>query len=259
MAVTGGPVRIILFLLALSLPIVTLVWVMYPDDMFKFHGFSLNPLEGDGESQWQYFNLHPLLMVGGYGFLGTSAVSAFKLLPVSHDAQKYIHVALHIVAIALTTGSLLVVMTYKEVSKQDEFYSPHAWLGIASLAAYDLNALVAFVLFIVGKLACSRASETARRVFVPAHRFFGFIIYASTMGAILTGIAGRMWIAKIALHEVKNVEGTLMMTADYLTMLVTATLCCVVFVLYHTKNNNKQDEYDMIPTDDMEYGSDVYK
>lgn len=60
---------------------------------------------------------------------------------MSHTTQKFIHAGLHIIAIAFTSGSLLVIMTFKEVTENQEFFSPHAWLGIASLGGYDLNVL----------------------------------------------------------------------------------------------------------------------
>lgn len=58
---------------------------------------------------------------------------------MSHTAQKVIHICLHVAAITATALSLIVIMRFKEVTANYEFYTTHAWLGIATIVAYDAN------------------------------------------------------------------------------------------------------------------------
>jgi len=166
----------------------TLHWLMNTNPKDDRKGFALTyDTDATITNQWQVFNWHPLMMVTAYSTLFSMAAVHFRVLPFSHDTNKAIHFITQTFAIVCSSIGIAVAQHFKVVTQRQQFYSPHAWLGIFSYSAFVLQYLSGFITFGFPKLPMEYRAD-----FKPWHIVFGVAIYFSTNAAICLGVQEYM-------------------------------------------------------------------
>ncbi|XP_076327036.1 uncharacterized protein LOC143233973 isoform X2 [Tachypleus tridentatus] len=132
------------------------------------------------------FNLHYVLMIGGFIFFNGQAILAYRCFSCCKKIYtKVVHSSLFILAISSVTVGLVAAIQAKESSTH--FYSLHSWIGLATVGMFALQFLVGFVSFLV-LLCCDNASAKFRQRLLPTHITFGLIIFGMAIAACLTGL-----------------------------------------------------------------------
>nr|CAB3499953.1 unnamed protein product [Digitaria exilis] len=172
---TAVPMVLVAQLLAAAVLALTLVWVLH----FR------------GGVSWKWtsnhlfvYTAHPLFMVIGFVICTGEAVMAYRIVLGSRAAKKAVHLLLHLVAMAFAAVGLYAAFKYHHDAGLPDIRSLHSWLGIATIALYALQWLVAFVYFVF-----PGAVMTMRADYAPWHIFFGIVIFLMAILTAETGLA----------------------------------------------------------------------
>ncbi|XP_063698192.1 fibrous sheath CABYR-binding protein-like [Culicoides brevitarsis] len=162
-------------LLLLAATVLTLFWAIY-----YRQGFDLTDAD-------KKFNLHPVLMVGGYITLSGFSIILYRICRCcSHLMVKLIHALFHALAIPCIVIGFLVVWDYKNQTGAAHFYSLHSWLGLITMGLFALQFVLGFFSFLI-LLCCDNATYKFRSVMVPIHAIFGIITFMLAIATALTG------------------------------------------------------------------------
>jgi len=232
----------VIILLCLIVIGLLLFWLCAENVMQEFAGFDYNYTTV--QTTWKTFNLHPLLMTLAFGFCAPLAVVSFKLLQTTHTRAKYVHSAFHFLAVLCSSFGLWFVHDVKVNSKSAEWYSVHAWVGLAALVMYWLQWAVGFIFFLVAWKVAPDASQGARAAVVVPHRFLGYFFWSTTIIALVTGLLDRIWILRnqITIGE----RSAAFVLANFVAISLILVLWAVTYVLYHFVNTKKQRSSDVI-------------
>ncbi|KAK9106509.1 hypothetical protein Syun_022520 [Stephania yunnanensis] len=181
---TTRPMTMLAHLFAVIATILLLVWLL------RFRG-GIN-LESDDSDL--VFNAHPFLMVFGFIFMAGEAIMAYRMIPAEQNVQKFVHMALHLVAITLGIVGIYAVFKFHRMSEIDNMFSLHSWLGMITFCLYGLQWLFGFLIFWF-----PRASDVSRHRIRPWHMFFGRVLLYL---AIVTAETGLMEKATLTQLEV---------------------------------------------------------
>ncbi|KAK9063811.1 hypothetical protein SSX86_017683 [Deinandra increscens subsp. villosa] len=179
---SAAPVTAFVHLLALSIAILTLVWLV------KFHeGFAF-------ESRWsaKIFNLHPLLMILGFLLFSGEAIVVYKAIPANRKAQKLIHLVLHFIALVAGIVGVYVVFKFHDKIHAPHVYTLHSWIGLSTICLFGLQWLLGFFTFWY-----PRAESTRRASMAPWHAFFGVVIFFMTIVTAETGLMQKFVFLKL--------------------------------------------------------------
>ncbi|XP_062205137.1 probable ascorbate-specific transmembrane electron transporter 1 [Phragmites australis] len=162
-------------LLAAAVLTLTLVWVLHFRGGVSWERTS-SPLF--------VYTAHPLFMVIGLVICTGEAVMAYRIILGPRAAKKAVHLMLHLVALAFAAVGLYAAFKYHRDAGLPDVHSLHSWLGIATIALYALQWLVAFVYFVF-----PGAVMTMRADYAPWHIFFGIVIFLMAICTAETGLA----------------------------------------------------------------------
>jgi len=184
---------VFIFLVSAAATSGVLAWILNQDFLGKNAGFAMG--FSNTTSPWHVFNWHPFLMTLAYVFCACTAIPAFQLLPTSeHTFKKFWHATFHTLAVISSSLALAAIVSFKDELDIEQFYTAHSWIGIFVFSAYTLNYVLGFSAFVGSRYGCDKQSVGFRLALLPYHKFFGFVIWTGTLMAIVSGLAGRMWI-----------------------------------------------------------------
>ncbi|KAF8389686.1 hypothetical protein HHK36_024205 [Tetracentron sinense] len=175
---SATPVTLFAHLLGIAATTLVLVWTLHFRD-----GLALK--SGNKE---KILNVHTVLMIIGFIFVGGEAIMAYKTVPSStRKVQKLVHLILHL--IALLVGILGVYAAFKFHHEQGipDMDSLHSWLGMGTICLFGLQWVFGFFSFWFPG-AASPAS------LVPWHYFAGMVIFLMAICTALTGLVERFTI-----------------------------------------------------------------
>ncbi|RCV43446.1 hypothetical protein SETIT_9G294800v2 [Setaria italica] len=172
---TALPMVVTAQLLAAAVLALALVWVLHFRGGVSWERAS-NPL--------YVYTAHPLFMVIGFVICTGEAVMAYRIVLGPRAAKKAVHMLLHLVAMAFAAVGLYAAFKYHHDAGIPDLRSLHSWLGIATIALYALQWLVAFVYFVF-----PGAAMTMRADYAPWHIFFGIVIFHMAILTAETGLA----------------------------------------------------------------------
>lgn len=114
---------------------------------------------------------------------------------VNRPARKRVHAALHTCAAILVALALLAVFkshTLKRPAKIPDLYSPHSWLGLATLSLGGLQYVLGFAVYLF-----PGAPLSTRVALGPVHRFLGQATFASGLATMAVGIQEKCTFAQL--------------------------------------------------------------
>ncbi|WVZ57953.1 hypothetical protein U9M48_008280 [Paspalum notatum var. saurae] len=171
---TALPMVVTAQLLAAAVLALMLVWVLH------FHG-GVSWQRASNPSN--VYTAHPLFMVIGLVICTGEAVMAYRFVLGPRAAKKAMHLLLHLLALAFAAIGLYAAFKYHRDFGLPDVHSLHSWLGIATIALYALQWLVAFVYFVF-----PGAVMTMRADYAPWHIFFGIVIFLMAVCSAVTGL-----------------------------------------------------------------------
>ncbi|XP_050044017.2 uncharacterized protein [Dermacentor andersoni] len=135
------------------------------------------------------FNLHYILMTGGFIFLNGHAMLVYRSFTCCKKIyNKLLHTIFFVLSIsAITIGIVSAFMAHNSSADPKHFYSLHSWIGLGTMGLFALQFIVGFVSFLV-LLCCDKATVTYRQRLVPIHTNFGLIIFSIAAAACVTGL-----------------------------------------------------------------------
>lgn len=172
---TALPMVVTAQLLAAAVLTLTLVWVLHFRGGVSWKPTS-NPLF--------VYTAHPLFMVIGFIICTGEAVMAYRIVLGPRSAKKAVHLLLHLVALTFAAVGLYAAFKFHNDVGLPDIRSLHSWLGIATIALYGLQWLMAFVYFVF-----PGAVMTMRADYAPWHIFFGLAIFLMAICTAETGLA----------------------------------------------------------------------
>eukprot|EP01095_Lingulamoeba_sp_RSL-Kostka_P017818 TRINITY_DN9501_c0_g1_i1.p1 TRINITY_DN9501_c0_g1~~TRINITY_DN9501_c0_g1_i1.p1 ORF type:complete len:283 (-),score=52.96 TRINITY_DN9501_c0_g1_i1:106-876(-) len=173
------------------LPTITvIIWLLFGLGNYSGFAFSWSNDTIDGEDpgyqQWQTLNWHPLLMTISFGTLFSQAIVYYRLLPFSHNINKYIHATVQGLALLFSSIAIFVVFMFKKKSENDNMYTGHSYIGMASYVLFLLQFVIGFIAFLFPKLP-----DVPRKIIHSIHIPLGLLIYISTFISIGSGVVDR--------------------------------------------------------------------
>ncbi len=102
---------------------------------------------------------------------------------------KIAHAAMHISALIFAVVALKAVFDSHDLAKPvaiPNLYSLHSWFGITVVILFASQWVLGFVSFLAPKL-----SENLRRMYLPAHKSWGIIIFIMSCATALMGIVEK--------------------------------------------------------------------
>ncbi|XP_020239881.1 probable transmembrane ascorbate ferrireductase 3 [Cajanus cajan] len=140
-------------------------------------------IEYDSDNGFRVFNVHPLLMYSGFIFLAGEGMMAFQTIPSERRVRKFVHMALHLIAIILGVVGLCAVFKFHDMSHIPHLYTLHSWIGIATFCFFGLQWLFGFGVFML-----QGASPATRAKVLPWHKVFGRALLFLAVCAAETGL-----------------------------------------------------------------------
>jgi cytochrome b-561 len=61
---------------------------------------------------------------------------AYKMVPGSHNVQKFVHMLQNLVAICLGIIGICAVFKFHDMLKIEDMYSLHSWIGISTICLF---------------------------------------------------------------------------------------------------------------------------
>ncbi|KAL8142093.1 hypothetical protein V2J09_015125 [Rumex salicifolius] len=142
----------------------------------------------DSENPYVILNVHIFLMFFGFIFFAGQAMMIYRTVASDHGAQKFIHMAVHVIAMALGLTGIYATFKFHNKRALTNMYTLHSWMGLGTFILYGFQWLFGFSTFWV------RRPYEARARAAPWHVCFGrAILYL----AICTAETGLMQIFTI--------------------------------------------------------------
>lgn len=139
------------------------------------------------EEKGKIFNLHPVLMLGGFIFLHGEAILVYRLFPGSRETRKAVHASLNGIAFLLAIFGVMAAFRFHNQSGITNMYSLHSWFGMATLILFGIQWVAGFVTFLY-----PGASVPTRQVSLPWHTFGGVFIYILALTTATQGILEKL-------------------------------------------------------------------
>lgn len=79
------------------------------------------------------------MMFLGFIFLVGEGVMAFQTIPTERQTRKFVHMALHFIAIVFGIVGLCAVFKFHDMAHIVDVYSLHSWIGIGTLCLFGLQ------------------------------------------------------------------------------------------------------------------------
>ncbi|XVE91838.1 hypothetical protein REPUB_Repub01dG0046000 [Reevesia pubescens] len=152
--------------------ILMLVWLLHYRGGIEYGSY-------DGS---RVFNVHPFLMFCGFIFLSGEAMMVYKTLQATHYVQKVVHMILQIVAFVLGVVGICAVFKFHDMTKIEDLYSLHSWIGIATISLFALQWLAGLVTYMFPQ------TERTKKTLLPWHVCGGRTLLYISIAAALTGL-----------------------------------------------------------------------
>ncbi|KAL2347821.1 hypothetical protein Fmac_001821 [Flemingia macrophylla] len=143
-------------------------------------------IEYNSDNGSRVFNVHPLLMYSGFIFLAGEAMMAFQTIPSERKVKKFVHMALHLIAIILGAIGLSAVFKYHNMIHIPHLYTLHSWIGIATFCLVVLQWVIGFGVFML-----QGASAATRATVLPWHKVGGKALLFMAVCAAETGLVEK--------------------------------------------------------------------
>lgn len=114
------------------------------------------------------------------------ALNSYQILPMSHYAQKCVHVFFHVSAITLfAIGLHCVVLSHNGQNAAGTFmpnlYSLHSWIGLGAMCLYAQNFILGGAFFAMG--------WKGAKEYLPSHLSMGLCALCLSCAAVVSGIS----------------------------------------------------------------------
>ncbi|XP_076319765.1 plasma membrane ascorbate-dependent reductase CYBRD1-like isoform X2 [Tachypleus tridentatus] len=135
------------------------------------------------------FNLHYVLMIGGFIFLNGQSILVFRNFPCCKIIyNKVLHAIFYVLAIsAITIGLVSAIQAQNNSPDSKHFYSIHSWIGLGTMGLFALQFIFGFIVFLI-LLCCDASTTKFRDQLLPTHVTFGLIIFGMAVAACVTGL-----------------------------------------------------------------------
>eukprot|EP00123_Amoebidium_parasiticum_P011964 comp21028_c0_seq1/m.28248 comp21028_c0_seq1/g.28248 ORF comp21028_c0_seq1/g.28248 comp21028_c0_seq1/m.28248 type:complete len:245 (-) comp21028_c0_seq1:277-1011(-) len=234
----SGLIAFIIALVLLSFSLVV-VWFVHYDTGLDWD-------EPDCSGKPCVFNWHPILMVGGFALMGSTAIVQWRAVPESagHNNKKTAHALLNVFGyVSAIFGVVAVFKSHNEhVPKFANLYSLHSWLGIAVMVMWGLQVVGGLAAFVLP------ATPSATRVrFMPYHVFAGIAVTILALVTMLLGIQEKLGFYKDALSYSKLPALAVVGNVAGISIALTAILLAALGVTYTQPNRyNQQSGYERL-------------
>ncbi|XP_055537262.1 plasma membrane ascorbate-dependent reductase CYBRD1 isoform X3 [Wyeomyia smithii] len=166
-------------ILLIAASVLTIFWVIY-----YRKGINMD----DPKLQ---FNLHPVLMVGGYITLSGFSILLYRICRCcSHLIVKLCHTFFHACSIPCIVIGFLAVWDSHNQTNNPNFYSLHSWLGCITMGLFVLQFVLGFFSFLI-LLCCENATYKFRSTMVPIHASFGVVTFMLAIATAVTGLTQK--------------------------------------------------------------------
>lgn len=140
------------------------------------------------------FNLHPILMIGGFNFLLGEAILVYRGCRCCRKIyNKLWHTILHLLVMPAVAIGTVAAFDYHNLNPNGtipNLYSLHSWLGLATLGLFGLQFIIGFISFLV-LLCCDQSTYRFRSAMVPVHVHFGLATFLLAIATCVTGLTQR--------------------------------------------------------------------
>ncbi|XAR65128.1 Ascorbate ferrireductase (transmembrane) [Bertholletia excelsa] len=103
------------------------------------------------DNAYRVFNVHPFLMFFGFIFVAGEAAMAYKTIGARKDVQKFFHMLLNLIALALGNVGIYAAFKFHNMLNIKHLYTFHSWIGMATFCFFALQWVFGFVLFMFPK------------------------------------------------------------------------------------------------------------
>uniref|UniRef100_A0A182Q9T3 Cytochrome b561 domain-containing protein n=1 Tax=Anopheles farauti TaxID=69004 RepID=A0A182Q9T3_9DIPT len=166
-------------ILLIAASVLTIFWTIY-----YRKGFNMD----DPKLQ---FNLHPVLMIGGYITLSGFSILLYRICRCcSHLIVKLCHTFFHACSIPCIVIGFMAVWDSHNQQQIPNFYSLHSWLGMITMGLFALQFVLGFFSFLI-LLCCENATYKFRSTMVPIHASFGVATFMLAIATAVTGLTQK--------------------------------------------------------------------
>lgn len=166
-------------ILLIAASVLTIFWTIY-----YRKGFNMD----DPKLQ---FNLHPVLMIGGYITLSGFSILLYRICRCcSHLIVKLCHTFFHACSIPCIVIGFMAVWDSHNQQQIPNFYSLHSWLGMITMGLFALQFVLGFFSFLI-LLCCENATYKFRSTMVPIHASFGVATFMLAVATAVTGLTQK--------------------------------------------------------------------
>lgn len=180
------------------------------------------------------FNLHPILMVGGFVFLLGEAILVYRLCRCGRKIyNKLVHTILHLLVMPAAAIAVVAVFDFHSFKKPPipHLYSLHSWMGLGTLGLFALQFIVGFFSFLV-LLCCEKATASFRAALLPIHIHFGLATFLMGVATCVTGLTEKAIFALGSSYSERTEEGIVM---NVLGLVIIVAGILVTFLVRHPK------------------------
>lgn len=139
-------------------------------------------LDLDSDNPSIILNVHIFLMFFGFIFFAGEAMMVYRTVKADHMAQKFTHMVVHVIAIALGITGIYATFKFHHRSGSTNMYTLHSWIGLGTFILYGFQWIFGFATFWVPR------SHDERAAAAPWHVCFGRAILYMAICTALTGI-----------------------------------------------------------------------
>ena len=187
MATKSGPSTVVLVtllshLIAVVVTVLLLVWLLHFRGGLALHS----------AIKTKIFNVHPLLMVIGIILIEGEAIMIYRTVPIKKEAQKLLHLMMHLIAIILGIIGIYAVFKYHNESNILNMFSLHSWMGLTTICLLGLQWLGSFLSFVFPGVH-SRHRES----YLPLHVIAGVTVFIMAVCTAEMGLVEKFFFVQL--------------------------------------------------------------
>ncbi|GAB6021194.1 hypothetical protein CHUAL_003819 [Chamberlinius hualienensis] len=180
------------------------------------------------------FNLHPVLMVGGFVFLLGEAILVYRLCRCCRKIyNKLFHTILHLLVMPAAAIAVVAVFDYHGLKKPPipDLYSLHSWMGLGTLGLFALQFIFGFFSFLV-LLCCEKSTASFRAALLPIHTHFGLATFLMGVATCVTGLTEKAIFTLGPSYSERTEEGIVI---NVLGLVIIVAGILLTFLVRHPK------------------------
>lgn len=180
------------------------------------------------------FNLHPVLMIGGFVFLLGEAILVYRLCRCCRKIyNKLFHTILHLLVMPAAAIAVVAVFDYHGLSKPaiPDLYSLHSWMGLGTLGLFSLQFVFGFFSYLV-LLCCEKSTASFRAALLPIHTHFGLVTFLLGVATCVTGLTEKAIFTLRGKYAERDAEGIVI---NVLGLVLIAAAICLTLVVRHPR------------------------